>query len=351
MGDETGAERIRESAVLGSRMGLDEHAARAWNNLSFFLVEQRRCTEAADALDEGMRFTADRDLDLFHLYSLGTRARLRVMRGQWTAAWDDAAAVVHAGPTPLNSIWPLLVRGVLGVRRGDPDPVDNLDHAWEIAVGFRDAYRLAPIAAATAEYAWLTGVAVRGVSRLSQVAQDLCGRVSPWQAGEVATWLARLGRDIPAGLDASGTPYQAQLAGDPAAAAAEWGLLGMPYERAVALVDSDTEPALIEALEICYELGATTTAGWIRRSLRDHGVASPPRGPRSATRANPAGLTARQVDVLRALTAGLTNAEIAERLYISEKTAGHHVSAILTKLGVPSRRDAARLAAELGVAG
>jgi DNA-binding NarL/FixJ family response regulator len=70
------------------------------------------------------------------------------------------------------------------------------------------------------------------------------------------------------------------------------------------------------------------------------------RGPRPSTRANPAGLTAREVEVLDLLVEGLRNAEIAERLVITEKTAGHHVSAILGKLGVRSRHDAARVARE-----
>ena len=47
---------------------------------------------------------------------------------------------------------------------------------------------------------------------------------------------------------------------------------------------------------------------------------------------------------------GLTNAEIAERLAISPKTVEHHVSAVLGKLGAGTRRDAARRAAELGLA-
>jgi DNA-binding NarL/FixJ family response regulator len=73
-----------------------------------------------------------------------------------------------------------------------------------------------------------------------------------------------------------------------------------------------------------------------------------PRGPRSATRANPAGLTARQLAVLELVRDGLTNAEIAARLVVSVRTVDHHVAAILAKLGVSSRRDAAAAADELG---
>jgi DNA-binding NarL/FixJ family response regulator len=73
------------------------------------------------------------------------------------------------------------------------------------------------------------------------------------------------------------------------------------------------------------------------------------RGPRASTRANPAGLTQRELEVLVLLADGLRNAEIAERLYLTPKTVRHYVSAILGKLGVETRTEAARAAAKLGL--
>jgi DNA-binding NarL/FixJ family response regulator len=72
-----------------------------------------------------------------------------------------------------------------------------------------------------------------------------------------------------------------------------------------------------------------------------------PRQPRETTRANPARLTDRELEVLALLAEGLTNAEIAERLVVSPRTAEHHVAAVLRKLGAPTRREAARRATEL----
>jgi DNA-binding NarL/FixJ family response regulator len=103
------------------------------------------------------------------------------------------------------------------------------------------------------------------------------------------------------------------------------------------------------ALEVLDRLGADAVAGKVRRDLRARGVTGVPARPRAATRTNPAGLTARQVDVLRLVAEGLTNAGIAARLFISEKTADHHVSAILAKLDVRTRREAALAARTLGV--
>jgi DNA-binding NarL/FixJ family response regulator len=87
----------------------------------------------------------------------------------------------------------------------------------------------------------------------------------------------------------------------------------------------------------------------VRARLRELGVTSLPRGRSSATRANPAGLTDRQLEVLELLAAGLSNAEIADRLVVSPRTVEHHVAALLDKLQVEDRRSAARRAADLGV--
>jgi DNA-binding NarL/FixJ family response regulator len=78
------------------------------------------------------------------------------------------------------------------------------------------------------------------------------------------------------------------------------------------------------------------------------GVSHLPRRPSHRTRTNPAGLTDRQLEVLELLAEGLTNAEIAGRLVVSVRTVDHHVAAILAKLNVGSRREAARAAADLG---
>ena len=74
-----------------------------------------------------------------------------------------------------------------------------------------------------------------------------------------------------------------------------------------------------------------------------------PRGPRPSTRENAASLTAREMDVLELVVSGLRNAEIAARLFLSVKTVDHHVSAILRKLGVRSRGEAATAAVTRGL--
>jgi DNA-binding CsgD family transcriptional regulator len=150
------------------------------------------------------------------------------------------------------------------------------------------------------------------------------------------------------------------LGGDPAGAAAVWTRLGCPYDAAMALADASgeaarpeaarPEAALREALGIVIGLGAHPAARIIRQRLRMLGARSIPAGPHTATRQRPFGLTRREGEVLDLICAEHTNTEIAAKLFISAKTVDHHVSAILAKLGVPSRA-AARNAARLRLAG
>jgi DNA-binding NarL/FixJ family response regulator len=106
-------------------------------------------------------------------------------------------------------------------------------------------------------------------------------------------------------------------------------------------------PAAAELAEPASACVATGT--WQAGGLRALGVHRLPRRPQRATQANPGGLTDRQLQVLTLVTAGLTNSDIAARLHISPRTADHHVSAILTKLGARTRRDAARAARRWGL--
>ena len=70
---------------------------------------------------------------------------------------------------------------------------------------------------------------------------------------------------------------------------------------------------------------------------------------RASTRANPQGLTAREVQVLGLLASGLSNREIADALVISTRTVDHHVSAVFARLEVENRQAAVRAAADMGV--
>jgi DNA-binding NarL/FixJ family response regulator len=125
--------------------------------------------------------------------------------------------------------------------------------------------------------------------------------------------------------------------------------LRCPYESARALAESGDPEALRTALATLEQLGARPMVAVVTRRMRELGLPAIPRGPRPTTRSNPAGLTTRQLDVLRLAATGLGNRAIAERLYLSPKTVEHHMSAILVKLDAADRADAVRKAQQLSM--
>ena len=145
-------------------------------------------------------------------------------------------------------------------------------------------------------------------------------------------------------------PYAVELGRESSRAAAQWQELGCRYEAGLALSSSDDDTDLRLALDELRALDTQPAAAIVAQKLRARGARGLPRGPRPQTRANPAGLTAREIEVLVLLMDGIRNAEIAQRLIVSEKTVDHHVSAILRKLDVRTRGEASAEAARLGLA-
>jgi DNA-binding CsgD family transcriptional regulator/tetratricopeptide (TPR) repeat protein len=341
--EEEGRRKLERSLELALRAGLAEQVGRAYVLLVATALGNRRYRLAARYLQAGIDYCSDQGLERDRLYLLAYRARLRLDQGRWQEAGDSAAAVLRI---PCSSISPrieaLVVLGLVRARRGDPGQWAPLEEAWALAEPTRELPRLRTAALARAEAAWLDGdreavaEATEGVLRLTP--EQNFGSL----AGELAVWRRRagLGHELPAG---GAEPYALQLAGDWARAAARWRQLDCPYEAALALADADQEEPLRRALEALVRLGARPAADHVAQRLRELGVRRLPRRPRRATAANPAGLTARQLEVLALLADDLRNADIAARLHISEKTVDHHVSAILAKLGVRSRREAAKM--------
>jgi DNA-binding CsgD family transcriptional regulator len=206
---------------------------------------------------------------------------------------------------------------------------------------------LVPVAAARAEAAWLGGRPEQIVAEVDQAWQSAISHPLPWDLGELSWWLhvAGVRRVLPVPV---APPFALMLEGRWQAAAGEWLELGCPLWAALALAQSPQLAAARQALELVDGVGAPATRQAILRDRHARGLAVP-RGPRPASQSNPSGLTEREIDVLRLLVGGLSNAEVADRLYLSEKTVGHHVSSVLHKLGEPTRSRAVATAIRQGI--
>jgi DNA-binding CsgD family transcriptional regulator len=348
-GNKAGWLKLEQSLQLSLDHGLREHAARAYTNIGCIAVTFRDYARAMNRLHAGIEYATEYELDSWSLYMRGWLARAHFEQGQWDSADETAQVVINS----LNANYAaavlrlpaLTTLGHLRARRGDPGSWALLDEAYALAQETGEFQRVGPVAWARAEAAWLAGNIEQ--ARLEAEAGFRLAQAHPaniWSLSELAFWLWRANAlaEQPVQL---APPYGLHMAGNWPAAALAWEQLGCPYEQAGALADGDAA-AQLQALAIYEELGATPAATALRQKLHQAGVAGIPRGPRPATQQNPHGLTPRQMEVLLLLAKGLSNTDIADHLTISPHTVEHHVTAVLAKLNVNSRQEAAAVAWE-----
>jgi DNA-binding CsgD family transcriptional regulator len=344
--DQQGWKNLKQSLQLALEHDLHEHACRAYCNLSWESVLYRDYPRANRYFEAGLTYTLERDLDFWHGYILGARARVHLEQGRWQQATAEAEAILRSSRLPVQRFDPLLVLGLVRLRRGDPGGDELLDEARDMASPIGAALRIGLLQAARAEAAWLRGQKDLCREEASVGYEWAARKGEAHLAEQLAFWLWRAG-GAP-NIQTSITPYAHQLRGDPTTAAAEWQRLGCPYEEALALADGDSFGRL-RALALLDQLGATRVSASLRRGLRAQGVRKIPRGARPTTRQNPAGLTLREMEVLKLLAGDLSNRRIAEQLCISVKTVDQHVSSVLAKLEVESREQAVTQAVERGL--
>lgn len=319
--------------------GLDAQVGRGYANLVSASGEARLYRSSDRAADEALAYFRERDLDGYGLYTRAWYARCRFEQGHWRQAGAEVDRLLADGVDRgvTTTLVALVVRARLRARRGEPDVGAPLAAAAELSDVLRTLQRTGPVVAARAEARWLAGEDGDDPA-LEEAYRLAVERGHPWLVGELGLWLWRHGR-----LDAlpavAAEPYRLHVYGDPAAAGEAWRALGCPYEAADAWCDTRDEALLRRALETFSRLGAAPARRRAERRLRELGVRSIPRGPLPATREQPDGLTPREAEVLRWVRAGHTDAEIAERLFLSIRTVSHHVSAVLRKTGARSRRD------------
>ncbi|MFE4050819.1 AAA family ATPase [Streptomyces sp. YIM B13518] len=399
----TGLAEMYEVKDRATELGVDMVVARAHVNLPSVLEGVGRSEEAAALLHEGVHVTRRLGLLDSEGWVWGNLAESLHSLGRWDEAARAAANAQRLERSAKPRAGGSMRLAYLAYDRGDvaeaarrladartffgthdPMPQYALPMKW-VAVGIAAAEgRLADARAellavldaglppGTQRYGWPLLLAVTAaeadahgdpatepgrpeiLDRIRTAARTLATGVPVWKAYDL--WLrAEL-------LRAEGRPAPDEWS----AAVEAVEPLGRPYDLArvrfrlaealLATGAGDDERAratelLRLATALADHLGAAPlarSAGLLAQRAR---LALAP-APRDRTPADPAdalGLTSRERDVLRLVTAGRTNRRIAEELFISPKTASVHVSHILAKLGVSGRGEAAAVAHRLGL--
>ena len=347
--DRTGYDALERSLALALQDGLEDQVARAYRTTLFYSVLIHDIARAPRVFQDGVEYCEERGIFSHSAYIRAYYTTFELDRGEWTEAARIATELMNGSAVTgvQQRVTVMTTLALVRLRRGDPGADELLDQAIELALPTSELNRIGRVTASRAEKAWYDG-------RYADVAREtaiglahLRGHTAPWIHGELLFWKSRV---QPAAAPVIGVakPYRLMLEGNWRAAADAWAHIGMPYQQALALAEGP-EQALREALTLLDGLGAGPLAAIVRRRLRERGVRSVPRGPNEATRANPSGLTSKEVEVLRLLAQGCSTAQLACRLHRSPKTVDHHVCSLLEKLGVHSRTEAVAAAYTRGI--
>jgi DNA-binding CsgD family transcriptional regulator len=263
-------------------------------------------------------------------------AELRVRQGRL----EEAAALIEDAGAPVQTA---LAAASLALRRGEPGTAVALVDRWFHAVS-----------ATVPMHAGDHGLSVEAAAALGLKVEALLAQGDRNGAAAAASLLERRhSLDGPGASEAHAALARGRLAQDQAEAVHRFeqaldlfATLRLPLEAARArlelaraLADDTRQLAISEAraaLTGFDRIGASADADVAAELLRGWGVSG-----RYVPRSD-APLTRREREVVALLAEGLTNPEIAERLHIARKTVAHHVSAVLTKLGVRNRVEAIR---------
>ena len=387
---EAGLETIRTALAGALDRDMTVVAADLYQRLSVALYDSadfRRAQEALDTALDLCQATADAGVEVACVTCMAYVLR---ERGEWPRAAEMSRELIESG----TAVW--VAEGLLGAIHCNQGRLSSarrmLTSCLSAASRARHYNMTVDSTAALARLAATEGADdvarehVRSLLTLWQDSDDrhyaiaglrwgasfLASRRDARGARECADALSQIASQTghPDALAALGCAIgeSALLDGDPVAAAAQTGRavelhreLDMPFERAqielragVALAAAGERELAVDRLSGAYrlarKLGARPLAAEAAREVSMLGESVSRRlGVRAAADADGAGLSRRELEVVRLLSVGRTNREIARDLFLSQRTVDMHVRNILRKLECRSRVEAAHRAGELGL--
>jgi DNA-binding CsgD family transcriptional regulator len=381
-----GEARLRDALRSATELGAAELAARAYVHLGELLRLRGAHADALATMLEGERFAAQHGMrGSFGTFMFVNAAGDLLRLGRWDEAAERLAAAERLELGTTAAAMHHATAAMLHALRGETDAARaHVERAGTLAAEGLPGEFVIPIRCAEATLA----LAEHAPEQACLAAETLAGERDPLYApalyalgvraevelptpdpGRADRLLGELDRlvaasaAVPDALAHRATAYAECDRSDAARwdeAAARWEALAEPYPAAYARLRqaeallaaradrTQATTLLTAALATATALGAVPLredgeALARRAHLRLGVVDERPAPPEEAL------LTRREIDVLRLLADGLTNRQIAERLFISEKTVGTHVAHVFEKLDVHSRVGAAGRAQALGV--
>jgi DNA-binding CsgD family transcriptional regulator len=343
-----GIECLHQSLDIALKNSYHEHAARAYSNMGSNYLILKDYEFAKKILDEGIHYCEERDLDSWKLNMLSVKANLCVETGDWKYAYRIADDLLkNEIQFPSFTICALNMMATIKMRTGDTDVLPLLLKAQSMAFETTELQRIVPTLIAILEYEWLTGKSIIKTEDLDHIISMIDQSIDSIQKNEFAFWLLKA-RKQHAPLSKIYEGYDVSSITKAQKAAALWKKSGCVYAQALTLFQGNEDDKKA-AIAIVHKLGADAVYEKMKQEMRASGIKKIPRGIRKITRANPANLTERELDVLQLLKDGLQNKEIANKLFISPKTVDHHISSIFFKLEVNSRSRAVQEAVHMDI--
>jgi len=408
-----GEEHVREAKTIAEELGAPEDVARTYAHLAEILRIRGRTGDALELMLQGEELATRMGMTSSFGRAMSLNAAEDLVRvGRWEEAATRLRWTGRLGLGPGAQLYQYSLEGRLAANRGEVEAAaEHLGRAREMCDDETPVEYLADVYAGFAELALWAGRAdearlevADALARIGDRAEPLYSPVLFWlgaraeadAAGAARAWgrereadesregaerlaggLERLisrysSKESPAEAAAYLALCRAEVmrtADSPAreawaTAAGDWQRLGQPYaeayarwRQAEAVLVAGHERAqatapLTAAREAAARLGARPLLREIDALARAARLDVAPADEAAAAAASPPsdlGLTARELDVVRLIGEGCTNRQIAERLFISEKTASVHVSHILSKLNAENRVQAAGIAHRAGL--